>query len=154
MKKPQVGIVMGSESDRSTMDESAKILNEFGISCEIVVSSAHRSPQKTEEYSLKAEERGLEVIIAGAGMAAHLAGAIASRTILPVIGVPIPASYLSGMDSLLSTVQMPRGVPVATVAIGKAGAVNAGILAAQILSGKYPEIRKKLKHYKENLANK
>lgn len=151
MAKPLVGIVMGSDSDLPIMEETTKILDDFEISYEITISSAHRSPKRTVEYARHAEERGIEVIIAGAGGAAHLAGVIASETILPVIGVPIDSSPLKGIDSLLSTVQMPGGVPVATMAIGKAGAKNAGILAAQIISKKYPEIGKKLRDYKRRL---
>ncbi len=151
MAKPLVGIVMGSDSDLPIMEETAKILDEFEIPYEVTISSAHRSPKRTAEYARNAEERGIEVIIAGAGGAAHLAGVIASETILPVIGVPIDSSTLKGIDSLLSTVQMPGGVPVSTMAIGKGGAKNAGILAAQILARKYPEIGKKLKDYKRRL---
>lgn len=151
MAKPLVGIVMGSDSDLPIMEEAAKVLDEFEIPYEVNISSAHRSPKKTAEYVRHAEERGIEVIIAGAGGAAHLAGVIASETILPVIGIPIDSSSLKGIDSLLSTVQMPGGVPVATMAIGKAGAKNAGILAAQIISKKYPEIGKKLRDYKRRL---
>jgi phosphoribosylaminoimidazole carboxylase PurE protein len=142
-QKPLVAIVMGSDSDLSVMEETAKILAEFEVPYEMTVSSAHRSPERTAEHARKAEERGIEVIIAGAGGAAHLAGVIAAHTILPVIGVPME-SGLMGIDSLLSTVQMPGGVPVATVAIGKAGARNAGILAVQILSGNHPELKKSL----------
>ena len=133
MSKPQVSIVMGSDSDLDIMREAAKALEEFGISYEVDVTSAHRSPDRTAEYARKAAGRGIRVIIAGAGGAAHLAGVIAAHTTLPVIGVPIPSTALNGMDSLLATVQMPAGIPVATVAIGKPGATNAGILAAQIL---------------------
>src|SRR5512136_2046 len=145
-QKPLVAIVMGSDSDLPVMQETARTLAEFRVPFEITVSSAHRSPERTAEYARKAEERGIEVIIAGAGGAAHLAGLIAGHTILPVIGVPME-SGLMGLDSLLSTVQMPGGVPVATLAIGKAGARNAGILAAQILSGKHQELKKSLHRY-------
>ncbi len=151
-KKILVGIVMGSTSDLPLMKETAQILNKFGVGNEIKVMSAHRTPDMTHEYALKAEDRGLEVIIAGAGGAAHLAGVIASLTSLPVIGVPVETKSLGGMDSLLSTVQMPSGVPVAAMAVGKAGAKNAGILAAQILGVKYPEIRRKIKAYKKEMA--
>lgn len=151
MAKSLVGIVMGSDSDLPVMEETAKVLDEFEIPYEVTISSAHRSPKRTAEYARNAEEKGIEVIIAGAGGAAHLAGVIAAETILPVIGVPIDSSTLKGIDSLLSTVQMPGGVPVATMAIGKEGAKNAGILAAQILARKYPEIGKKLKDYKRRL---
>lgn len=150
--KPLVGIVMGSSSDIEIMEETAKILKDFGITYEMTIASAHRSPKRTSEYAKSAVERGLEVIIAGAGSAAHLAGVIASETILPVIGVPIDSSPLKGLDSLLSTVQMPSGIPVATMAIGKAGAKNAGIFAAEILATKYPEILEKLLGYRRRLA--
>ncbi len=152
-QRPLVAIVMGSDSDLPIMEECAKILTEFQVPYEMTISSAHRSPERTAEYACKAEERGIEVMIAGAGGAAHLAGVIAAHTILPVIGVPMESGLL-GLDSLLSTVQMPGGVPVATVAIGKAGARNAGILAVQILSGKHPELKKSLLRYKTTLAAK
>jgi phosphoribosylaminoimidazole carboxylase PurE protein len=152
-QKPLVAILMGSDSDLPVMEEAAKILTEFQVPFEITVSSAHRSPDHTAEFARRAERRGLEVIIAGAGGAAHLAGVIAAHTILPVIGVPME-SGLMGLDSLLSTVQMPGGVPVATLSIGKAGARNAGILAVQILSGKHQELKKSLVRYKASLAAK
>src|SRR6201998_1890559 len=152
MSKPQVSIVMGSDSDFDIMREAAKALDDFGVAYEIDVTSAHRSPDRTADYARKAAERGIRVIIAGAGGAAHLAGVIAAHTTLPVIGVPIPSTPLNGMDSLLATVQMPAGIPVATVAIGKAGATNAGILAAQILGLADADIAKKLQAYKEKLA--
>jgi phosphoribosylaminoimidazole carboxylase PurE protein len=152
-QKPLVAILMGSDSDFPVMEEAAKILTEFQVPYEITVSSAHRSPDRTAEFARRAERRGVEVIIAGAGGAAHLAGVIAAHTILPVIGVPME-SGLMGLDSLLSTVQMPGGVPVATVAIGKAGARNAGILAVQILSGKNRELKRSLVRYKASLAAK
>jgi phosphoribosylaminoimidazole carboxylase PurE protein len=142
---------MGSVSDRDVMDECTKTLKEMEISFEITVSSAHRSPDKTRDYAINAPDRGIEVIIAGAGWAAHLAGILASYTRLPVIGVPIDSSPLSGMDSLLSTVQMPPGVPVATMAIGRGGARNAAVFAAQILALKYDDIAKRLETYKEGL---
>ncbi len=152
-KKILVGIVMGSDSDLPVMQETANILDKFGIGYEINIISAHRTPQRAHEYASSAEERGLEVIIAGAGGAAHLAGVIASMTPLPVIGVPMQTQLSGGLDSLLSIVQMPSGVPVATVAVGKAGAKNAGILTAQqILGVKFPEIREKVKEYKEEIA--
>ena len=151
--KPLVAILMGSDSDLPVMEETGKILAEFQVPYEITVSSAHRSPDRTAEYARKAAGRGLEVIIAGAGAAAHLAGVIAGHTILPVIGVPMESALL-GLDSLLSTVQMPGGVPVATVAIGKAGARNAGILAVQILAGKRPALKKALLLHKARLAAK
>ena len=153
MKNVLVAIIMGSDSDLPVMEETGKILAEFQVPYEITVSSAHRSPDRTAEYARKAAGRGLEVIIAGAGAAAHLAGVIAGHTILPVIGVPMESALL-GLDSLLSTVQMPGGVPVATVAIGKAGARNAGILAVQILAGKRPGLKKALLRYKGRLAAK
>ena len=150
--KRVVSIVMGSDSDLEIMREAGKALEEFGIGYEMDVTSAHRSPERTAEFARKAAERGIRVIIAGAGGAAHLAGVIAAHTILPVIGVPIPSTPLQGMDSLLATVQMPAGIPVATVAIGKPGATNAGILAAQILGVADSGVAKKLAAYKEKLA--
>jgi 5-(carboxyamino)imidazole ribonucleotide mutase len=152
MSKPLVSIVMGSDSDLEIMQEAAKVLIEFGIAYEMDVTSAHRSPDRTADYARKAAGRGVRVIIAGAGGAAHLAGVIAAHTILPVIGVPIPSTPLQGMDSLLATVQMPAGIPVATVAIGRPGAMNAGILAAQILAVADASIAKKLTAHKEKMA--
>jgi len=149
--KPLVGIVMGSTSDRDVMEECVKTLREMGIDFEITVSSAHRTPDKTRDYATSATDRGIEVLIAGAGWAAHLAGTLASYTTLPVIGVPIDSSSLKGMDSLLSTVQMPPGVPVATMAIGRGGAKNAAIFAAQILALKHADIAKRLEEYKGGL---
>ena len=154
MKNPRVGIVMGSESDLSVMEEAVKVLEKLGIDCEITVSSAHRSPERTARYAREARDRGLEVIVAGAGAAAHLAGVIASETTLPVIGVPIDSSPLKGFDALLSTVQMPGGIPVATMAVGSAGARNAGVFAAQILALKDPSLQKNLDEYREELAAK
>jgi 5-(carboxyamino)imidazole ribonucleotide mutase len=153
MSKPLVSIVMGSDSDLDIMREAAKALEDFGIAYEIDVTSAHRSPERTAEFARAAAGRGIRVIIAGAGGAAHLAGVIAAHTTLPVIGVPVASTSLNGMDSLLATVQMPAGIPVATVAIGKAGATNAGILAAQILGLASAGIAKKLKAHKDQLAN-
>jgi len=153
MSKPLVSIVMGSDSDLDIMREAAKALADFGITYEIDVTSAHRSPDRTADYARKAAGRGIRVIIAGAGGAAHLAGVIAAHTTLPVIGVPIPSTALNGMDSLLATVQMPAGIPVATVAIGKPGATNAGVLAAQMLGLSSAGIAKKLEAHKEKLAN-
>ena len=153
MSKPLVSIVMGSDSDLDIMREAAKALEDFGIAYEIDVTSAHRSPERTAEFARKAAGRGIKVIIAGAGGAAHLAGVIAAHTTVPVIGVPIPSTALNGLDSLLATVQMPAGIPVATVAIGKPGATNAGILAAQILGLTSAAVAKKLDAYKEQLAN-
>ncbi|MFC1484903.1 5-(carboxyamino)imidazole ribonucleotide mutase, partial [bacterium] len=151
MDKPLVGIVMGSDSDLKTMAYAAKKLEDLGISYEITISSAHRSLNKTLEYARTAEERGIEVLIVAAGMAAHLAGVIAGEVTLPVIGVPMSGSELCGLDSLYSIVQMPSGVPVATVAIGKAGAVNSAILAAQILALKYSDIKEKLVNLKKDM---
>ena len=143
---------MGSRSDHETMVEAAKILTELQIGFEMEIVSAHRTPDRMFAYAEAAEERGLRVIIAGAGGAAHLPGMIAAKTVLPVIGVPVQSSALNGLDSLLSIVQMPRGVPVATVAIGKAGAANAGLLAAQTLGAGDPQIRDRLKQYRERLS--
>src|SRR5262252_2374416 len=151
-ENPLVSIVMGSDSDLEIMNEAAKALDDFGIAYEIDVTSAHRSPARTSEYARNAPGRGVKVIIAGAGGAAHLAGVIAAETTLPVIGVPIPSTPLNGLDSLLATVQMPAGIPVATVAIGKAGATNAGILAAQMLALSDPRIAEKMKEHKKKLA--
>jgi 5-(carboxyamino)imidazole ribonucleotide mutase len=152
MSKPLVSIVMGSDSDLEIMQEAGKALDGFGIAWEIDVTSAHRSPDRSAEYAKNAAGRGIRVIIAGAGGAAHLAGVIAAHTILPVIGVPIPSTSLQGMDSLLSTVQMPAGIPVATVSIGKWGATNAGILAAQMIGIADEAVAKKLHAHKEKLA--
>jgi len=152
MSKPQVSIVMGSDSDLEIMREAAKALEGFGIAYEIDVTSAHRSPDRTADFARKAAERGIRVIIAGAGGAAHLAGVIAAHTTLPVIGVPIPSTALNGMDSLLATVQMPAGIPVATVAIGKPGATNAGILAAQMIALADASIARKMVEHKDKLA--
>jgi 5-(carboxyamino)imidazole ribonucleotide mutase len=150
--KPVVGIIMGSDSDLPVMAESAKILDKFGIPFEIEVTSAHRSPARTHEYATTAIARGLKTIIVAAGGAAHLAGVVAALTTLPIIGVPMGSSSLNGMDSLLSTVQMPAGIPVGTMAIDKAGATNAAIFAAQILGTSDPAIAQKLKAHKEELA--
>jgi 5-(carboxyamino)imidazole ribonucleotide mutase len=149
---PLVAVVMGSISDKDVMEGCMTTLTELEIPWEAKVTSAHRTPDQTREYAGNASGRGVEVIIAGAGWAAHLAGVIASFTLLPVIGVPIDSSPLNGMDSLLSTVQMPPGIPVATVAIGKGGAKNAAILAAQILALKYPDIAHALKTYREKMT--
>ncbi|MDX1808762.1 MAG: 5-(carboxyamino)imidazole ribonucleotide mutase [Sulfurospirillaceae bacterium] len=139
-----VSILMGSKSDYATMEECAKILEKFGVMHEIVVSSAHRSPDRTHEYVKSSEKKGAQVFIAAAGMAAHLAGVVASLTTKPVIGVPMDGSSLGGIDALLSTVQMPAGMPVATVAIGKAGAINSAYLAMQILALEDEELKTKL----------
>lgn len=152
--KPLVGVVMGSSSDEDVMKECLEQLEELGIPYAVKVTSAHRYPDQTREFAEKAEERGLEVLIAGAGWSAHLAGMIAAHTLLPVIGVPIDSSPLQGMDALLSTVQMPPGIPVATVAIGRGGAKNAAILAAQILALKHSEIAASLRTYRKNLTKK
>jgi len=147
--KPLVGIIMGSDSDLVVLKDAAEILKIFGIKYEITIISAHRTPQRMFSYAQEAEKRGIEVIIAGAGGAAHLPGMTAALTVLPVIGVPVKTKSLGGLDSLLSIVQMPAGIPVAAVAINNAK--NAGILAAEIIGIKYPEIRKKVKAYKEKL---
>src|SRR5499433_60590 len=152
MNKPLVSIVMGSDSDLEIMREAGKALEGFAIAYEVDVTSAHRSPDRTADDARRAAGRGIRVIIAGAGGAAHRAGVIAAHTTLPVIGVPIPSTSLNGMDSLLSTVQMPPGIPVATVAIGKWGATNAGILAAQMIALADSSIAKKLDAHKEKLA--
>jgi phosphoribosylaminoimidazole carboxylase PurE protein len=153
MTKPLVSIVMGSDSDLDIMRGASGALDEFGIAYEMDVTSAHRSPERTAEYARRAAARGIRVIIAGAGGAAHLAGVIAAHTCLPVIGVPIPSTSLNGLDSLLATVQMPAGIPVATVAIGKPGATNAGILAAQILALSSAELTQKMATHKQKLAD-
>ena len=151
-ESPLVSIVMGSDSDLEIMTETAKALDDFGIAYEMDVTSAHRSPARTAEFARNAAGRGIKIIIAGAGGAAHLAGVIAAETTLPVIGVPIPSTALNGMDSLLAIVQMPAGIPVATTAIGKAGATNAGILAAQMIGLSNTAVAGKLKSLKEKLA--
>ena len=143
---------MGSDSDLPVMEEASKVLRSFGIPYEMTVSSAHRTPKRTSDYARSAERRGIKIIIAGAGAAAHLAGFIAAETTLPVIGVPIDSSSLKGLDSLLSTVQMPGGVPVASMAIGSAGARNAGIFAAEVLSLSDAGLRAKLKAHRAELA--
>nr|WP_300668000.1 5-(carboxyamino)imidazole ribonucleotide mutase [Desulfoluna sp.] len=150
--KPRVGIIMGSDSDYETMKVATEILRKFGVPYEFTVASAHRTPFVAADFAIKARERGLQVIIAAAGHAAHLAGVMAAHTTLPVIGVPVDSSALSGMDALLSTVQMPPGVPVATVAIGKPGAKNAGILAVQILSIADSSLADLMADYKKELA--
>lgn len=150
---PLVGILMGSDSDLDVMIESAKTLKQLGVPYEVVVTSAHRSPERTRRYASTASKRGVKVLIVGAGGAATLAGVVAAETILPVIGIPIASSPLSGVDALHSTVQMPSGVPVATMAIGKPGAVNAALFAAQILAASGDRrIAAKLRHYKQGLA--
>ena len=149
-----VGIVMGSDSDMGVMQSAADVLKKFGVAFEITVASAHRSPQRAAAWASTAPERGIKVIIAGAGHAAHLAGAMAAHSSLPIIGVPIDSSCLQGMDALLATVQMPPGIPVATMAIGKPGARNAGILAVQILALADADLAKKLQEYKKDMAAK
>lgn len=148
MSKVLVGIVMGSQSDWETMSHAAQILTHLGISFETEIVSAHRTPDKLFSYAESASQRGLEVIIAGAGGAAHLPGMLAAKTHLPILGVPVQSQSLNGLDSLLSIVQMPGGVPVATFAIGKPGAINAGLFSAQILGLKYPEIQQALLNFR------
>jgi phosphoribosylaminoimidazole carboxylase PurE protein len=150
---PRVGILMGSDSDWDVMAAAAKRLDALGIAYEVTVTSAHRAPERTARYASSARERGLQVLIAGAGLAAHLAGVVAAHTTLPVIGVPLDAGTLRGMDALLATVQMPPGVPVATVAIGTPGAENAAILAAQILALQDERLAKRLAAFKRELAH-
>jgi phosphoribosylaminoimidazole carboxylase PurE protein len=150
--QPKVGILMGSDSDLEVMREAEKWLDSFAIAYETRILSAHRTPEKAAEYAATAQQRGLEVIICGAGAAAHLAGAIAANTTLPVIGVPIDSSSLKGLDALLATVQMPAGIPVATMAIGKAGAANAGIFAAQIVARNDAGLSAKLGQFKKEMA--
>lgn len=150
--KPLVGIVMGSDSDFAIMIEASKVLDQFGVANEVLVTSAHRTPARTRKYVDQARKRGIKILIAGAGAAAHLAGVIAAETVLPVIGVPIGSSPLQGFDSLLSTAQMPGGVSVATMAIGRAGAKNAGILAVQMLALSDGQLTKKLDQYKKDMA--
>jgi len=152
MNRSLVAIVMGSESDLTVMNEAVTMLDKFNVTYEVIVASAHRSPGLVHEFSKGAEEAGFEVIIAGAGGAAHLPGVIAAETVLPVIGVPIDSSPLNGFDSLLSIVQMPAGVPVATMAVGVAGARNAALLAIQILSRKDITLLTQLKQYKSDMA--
>ena len=154
VETPLVGIVMGSKSDWETMKLCRDTLTEFGITSDCRVLSAHRTPAAATEWATTAEERGLEVIVAAAGGAAHLAGVMAAHTVLPVLGVPMVAWSLDGLDSLLSTVQMPRGIPVGTLAVGKAGAVNAALLAVAILAGKQPALRQKLKNYRQAQTEK
>lgn len=146
---PLVGIIMGSQSDWETMQHAARTLDELGVPHEVRVVSAHRTPDLLFEYAAGAADRGLEVIIAGAGGAAHLPGMTAAKTLLPVLGVPVPSQALAGVDSLLSIVQMPAGVPVGTLAIGKAGAINAALLAAAILAGKHPQYAVALRSRRE-----
>ena len=146
--KPLVSVIMGSQSDWETMRHAAVTLSDFGVSCETLIVSAHRTPAWLSEFASGAEARGIEVIIAGAGGAAHLPGMTAAQTLVPVLGVPVETQALSGMDSLLSIVQMPGGVPVGTVAIGKSGAINAALLAVAILSNSRPALRDKLRRFR------
>lgn len=152
MKKPLVLILVGSEKDVEVMKETSKILDHFGVASEFVVASAHRTPKKVAQLAAEAASKGVKVIIAGAGMAAHLAGAVAANTILPVVGVPLDVSPLRGLDAFLSTMQMPTGVPVASMAIGKAGAKNAALFAVQILALSDIALAKAFAEYKANLA--
>ncbi len=153
-QSPKVGLVLGSKSDIATFKEAQELLTAFNIECNLHILSAHRSPEQTAGFAKAAEQNGLEVIIAGAGGAAHLPGIIAAHTSLPVIGVPIAASALSGWDSLLSICQMPKGVPVATMAVGQAGAINAALFTAQILALKYPYLKQKLSKLKDTMEQK
>ncbi|MFN7995524.1 MAG: 5-(carboxyamino)imidazole ribonucleotide mutase [Bryobacteraceae bacterium] len=152
--KPLVAVIMGSKSDWETMRHADETLTKFGVEHECKVMSAHRTPQLSAQYATEAESRGMEVIIAGAGGAAHLAGVIAAHTVLPVLGVPMESQSLKGLDSLLSTVQMPGGIPVGTLAIGSAGARNAALLAIAILANSRPELREKLKQFRKEQADK
>ncbi len=152
--KPLIGVIMGSKSDWETMQEAEAILNDFGVPHECEVVSAHRTPDRMFEYAKSASDRGIEVIIAGAGGAAHLPGMVASQTVLPVLGVPVKSRALNGLDSLLSIVQMPGGVPVGTLAIGASGAKNAALLAIRILANSRPELREKLVEFQSNQTDK
>lgn len=152
--KPLIGVIMGSVSDSDVMKGCMDLLKELELPHEVKVLSAHRTPELTREYAVSAADRGIEVIIAGAGWAAHLAGSIAAHTTLPVIGIPIDSSPFKGLDALLSTVQMPSGIPVATVAVGSGGAKNAAVLAAQILALKYPDVAEKVKAHRNRLTEK
>jgi phosphoribosylaminoimidazole carboxylase PurE protein len=151
-KKPLVGILMGSDSDYEVMSETLRTLESFGVAAEITVASAHRSPARVEEYAAHAEERGLKVLIAGAGGAAHLAGVLAALTTMPVIAVPLASSPLAGFDALLASVQMPPGVPVAVTSVGAWGARNAGVLAVQILAIGDPQLKQRLADHKKSMA--
>lgn len=154
MAGPKVGILMGSKSDLGVMEGAAKILEQFEVPFDMKIRSAHRTPQETAEYVQSAESRGIQVLIAGAGFAAHLAGAMAAHSRLPIIAVPLDSSPLQGLDSLLASVQMPQGVPVACMTIGKAGAVNAALFAIQILSLGDPELAEKFREYRKKLREK
>jgi len=153
MARPQVGVIMGSRSDWESMAGAAETLERLGVPFEVKVVSAHRTPDALLEYAASAEARGLEVIIAGAGGAAHLPGVTAAKTLLPVLGVPMESKALKGLDSLLSIVQMPAGVPVGTLGIGRSGAINAALLAAAIISGRNPEVREALRRYRREQAD-
>lgn len=148
-ESPIVGVIMGSKSDYETLAPACEVLTELGVPFETRIVSAHRTPQWMAQYASEAESRGIEVIIAGAGGAAHLPGMVAAHTVLPVLGVPVPATMLNGLDALLSIVQMPKGVPVGTLAIGKPGAANAGLLAASIVSISRPEVRTRMRAWRE-----
>ena len=150
MTQPLVGIIMGSDSDLPTMQGAIAICEQFAVECEVAIVSAHRTPERMVEYAKTAHDRGIKVIIAGAGGAAHLPGMVASLTPLPVVGVPVPSRHLQGLDSLYSIVQMPAGIPVATVAIGNA--TNAGLLAVQIIASHQPELLEKVQQYRQNLT--
>ncbi len=152
LRKPQVGVVMGSDSDLPIVEEALQVLDEFGVPYEVKILSAHRSPDQTSAYAKSAAERGLRVILAAAGWAAHLGGVLAAETILPVIGIPVNSSPLQGLDALLATVQMPPGIPVATMAIGKGGAHNAALFAIQVLALQEPQLRDRLKQFKLRMA--
>ncbi|BAZ67088.1 phosphoribosylaminoimidazole carboxylase catalytic subunit [Fischerella sp. NIES-4106] len=151
MTQSLVSIIMGSDSDLPTMQGAIAVCEDFGVAVEVAIVSAHRTPERMVEYAQSAHERGIKVIIAGAGGAAHLPGMVASLTVLPVIGVPVPSRHLQGVDSLYSIVQMPAGIPVATVAIGNA--TNAGILAVQILATQQPQLQEKVQKYRQNLSD-
>ncbi len=151
--KPEVLILMGSENDLPIMEECSRVLRQFGIGFEMHISSAHRSPARTGELARSAAGRGIKIIIAGAGMAAHLAGVVAAETVLPVIAVPLPGGALNGLDALYAMVQMPGGIPVATMAIGKAGAKNAGLFAAQMLALGNPELSARFIAYRQEMAD-
>jgi 5-(carboxyamino)imidazole ribonucleotide mutase len=151
--KPLVGIIMGSKTDLEVLQGAVEVLREFGIEHELRILSAHRTPERVLEWAQTAEERGLEVLIAGAGSAAALPGVVAAKTLLPVLGVPVASTTLGGVDALLSIVQMPKGVPVGTLAIGKGGAANAALLAISILSAKRPELREKLRAWRKKRAD-
>src|SRR6266508_6091497 len=154
MDTPLVGVIMGSKSDWDTMRHTDEVLTRFGVAHECRIVSAHRTPAWMAEFATGAEARGIEVIIAGAGGAAHLPGMVAAHTVLPVLGVPVQSAALQGLDSLLSIVQMPGGVPVGTLAIGKPGATNAGLLAVSILSNSRPELREKLRAFRQEQTDK